>query len=362
MLAFTNTLLRSVPEIVAGMARAAELVARHGLRSLRAFYLSLLGFVHAEAGDWDRARRTMDASRGLLDPDDQADQTRFWLDSGHAALALGSGDLDAAETAYSALIGTPFARESARMNEVVHEWLATVHLLAGDVAGGRRLLASILDRHARMIEAGQAEVHPIRRKVGVLVAAGDHTLAAELVTWASGVLPGHPEVLCCEALLELPGDPAVAAVALEKAVSDIESAGWRGAGARTRVVGATIASGAPGGREPAAALLRSAHDRFRKMGSEAWCRRIEERLRALGKRAPSRRTLAGAGGLTAREAEVLRLVAEGLTNREIAERLVLSQNTVIRHVANIFAKLEVNSRAAAVAVAAEQGLVGAEAE
>ena len=98
------------------------------------------------------------------------------------------------------------------------------------------------------------------------------------------------------------------------------------------------------------------------MGSEAWCRRIEERLRALGKRAPSRRTRAtGPGGLTAREAEVLALVAEGLTNRQIAERLVLSQNTVIRHVANIFAKLEVNSRAAAVAVAAERGLVGAEA-
>ena len=95
------------------------------------------------------------------------------------------------------------------------------------------------------------------------------------------------------------------------------------------------------------------------MGSEAWCRRIEERLRALGERAPSRRTRAsGPGGLTAREREVLVLVAEGLTNRQIAEALVLSQNTVIRHVANIFAKLEVNSRAAAVAVAAERGLVG----
>ena len=356
LLAFTNTLLRSVPEIVAGMARAAELVARHGLRSLRAFYLSLLGFVHAEAGDWDRARRTMDASRGLLNPDDQADQTRFWLDAGHAALALGSGDLDAAETAYSALIGTPFARESARMNEVVHEWLATVHLLAGEVAGARRMLAPILDRHVRMIERGQAELHPVRRKVGVLVAAGDHTLAAELVTWAAGVLPGHPEVLWCEAMLELPGNPAMAAVALEDAVSDIESAGWRGAGARTRVVGATIASGVPGGREPAANLLRAAHARFRDLGSEAWCRRIEERLRVLGKRAPSRRGRVD-GGLTAREQEVLALVAEGLTNREIAEALVLSPNTVIRHVANIFAKLDVGSRAAAVATAAERGLM-----
>jgi DNA-binding NarL/FixJ family response regulator len=96
------------------------------------------------------------------------------------------------------------------------------------------------------------------------------------------------------------------------------------------------------------------------MGSEAWCRRIEERLRAMGERAPSRRTRAtGPGGLTVRETEVLALVAEGLTNRAIAERLVLSENTVIRHVANIFAKLDVGSRAAAVAAAAARGLVPA---
>ena len=81
------------------------------------------------------------------------------------------------------------------------------------------------------------------------------------------------------------------------------------------------------------------------------------RLRGLGQRAPSRRTRAtGPGGLTAREQEVLVLVAEGLTNRQIAEALVLSQNTVIRHVANIFAKLGVTSRAAAVAMAAEHAL------
>ena len=54
---------------------------------------------------------------------------------------------------------------------------------------------------------------------------------------------------------------------------------------------------------------------------------------------------------------MLGLVAEGRTNREIAEALVLSPNTVIRHVANIFAKLDVGSRAAAVATAAEHGLM-----
>ena len=61
-------------------------------------------------------------------------------------------------------------------------------------------------------------------------------------------------------------------------------------------------------------------------------------------------------GLTAREAEVLRLVAAGRTNREIAAALVISEHTVARHVQNIFAKLDVSSRSAATAFAFEHGL------
>ncbi|HEY1293217.1 MAG TPA: response regulator transcription factor, partial [Chloroflexota bacterium] len=57
------------------------------------------------------------------------------------------------------------------------------------------------------------------------------------------------------------------------------------------------------------------------------------------------------GRLTSRELEVLRLVAQGQTNREIAEVLVLSPRTVKRHVENIFDKLGVSSRAAATAFA-----------
>ena len=62
-------------------------------------------------------------------------------------------------------------------------------------------------------------------------------------------------------------------------------------------------------------------------------------------------------GLTGRELEVLRLVAAGRTNREIAATLVLSEHTVARHVQNIFAKLRVSSRTAATAFAFEHGLV-----
>jgi DNA-binding NarL/FixJ family response regulator len=64
-----------------------------------------------------------------------------------------------------------------------------------------------------------------------------------------------------------------------------------------------------------------------------------------------------AGGLSTREIEVLRLVAAGKTNPEIAAALFLSEKTVARHLSNIFAKLDVNSRTSAAAFAFEHRLV-----
>jgi pimeloyl-ACP methyl ester carboxylesterase/DNA-binding CsgD family transcriptional regulator len=65
----------------------------------------------------------------------------------------------------------------------------------------------------------------------------------------------------------------------------------------------------------------------------------------------------GAGELTRRETEVLTLIAKGLSDREIAERLVLSPHTIHRHVANVRTKLGLPSRAAAVAEASRRGLI-----
>ena len=84
--------------------------------------------------------------------------------------------------------------------------------------------------------------------------------------------------------------------------------------------------------------------------------------RALGPRVPSeapalQATEPAAVLLSGREREVLALVADGLTDQEIAEQLVLSQHTVHRHVANIRRKLGRGSRAAAVAEAARLGLL-----
>jgi DNA-binding NarL/FixJ family response regulator len=61
--------------------------------------------------------------------------------------------------------------------------------------------------------------------------------------------------------------------------------------------------------------------------------------------------------LTPRERDVLKLVAQGLSNADIAQRLVLSEHTVHRHLANILRKLNLSSRAAAAAWGVRTGLV-----
>ena len=80
-------------------------------------------------------------------------------------------------------------------------------------------------------------------------------------------------------------------------------------------------------------------------------------LTAAGHRATSRRQ-AGPASLTAREVEVLRLLARGLSNREIAERLVISRKTASHHVEHIYAKTGTANRALASLYAASHGLIG----
>lgn len=108
---------------------------------------------------------------------------------------------------------------------------------------------------------------------------------------------------------------------------------------------------AAGDEEAARLELTAARAAFERLGALPDARRaaalLTERRRALP------------GGLTAREAEVLRLVAAGGTNRDIAQALVISEHTVARHLNNIFAKLDVTTRTAAGAYAHSHGLAPA---
>jgi HD-GYP domain-containing protein (c-di-GMP phosphodiesterase class II) len=82
---------------------------------------------------------------------------------------------------------------------------------------------------------------------------------------------------------------------------------------------------------------------------------VEAVLGAAGHRVPRRRE--GPAGLTAREVEVLRLLARGLSNKEIAERLVISPKTVGKHVEHIYAKIDASNRAAAALFTIQHGLL-----
>jgi DNA-binding CsgD family transcriptional regulator len=119
-------------------------------------------------------------------------------------------------------------------------------------------------------------------------------------------------------------------------------------GARVRLL-VGLACRALGDEDGAALELEAARAAFDAVGAEPDVRRVD----SLSRRAEKTED----HGLSARELEVLRLLASGRTNRAIAAELVVSEHTVARHVQNIFRKLGVSSRTAATAFAFEHGLV-----
>ncbi len=97
-----------------------------------------------------------------------------------------------------------------------------------------------------------------------------------------------------------------------------------------------------GSRRAASELLRGAFETFTELRARPYLERVEHELEACGL-APRRRG-PQPPSLTAREHAIARLVADGLTNREIAERLVVSVKTVEYHLANAFTKLDLRTR------------------
>ncbi|WP_188484649.1 helix-turn-helix transcriptional regulator [Cellulomonas carbonis] len=145
------------------------------------------------------------------------------------------------------------------------------------------------------------------------------------------------------------------AVALWTAATDEFGYGHRYEQARSRYRLAEALLGA-GDRDAARTEAGAALDEARAMGARPLVTAVE----ALGRRGrlelPGART--GGDVLTSREEEVLRLVADGLSNRQIGERLFISGKTVSVHVSNLLAKLGATGRAEAVTVAHRRGLLG----
>ncbi len=113
-----------------------------------------------------------------------------------------------------------------------------------------------------------------------------------------------------------------------------------------------------GDQETAVARLHDAHDRYRQLGATESMARVRARLRAAGVRLqPGRRSgrpAFGWGSLTETEQRIAHLVADGLTNRQIARHMFLSSHTVAFHLRRIFCKLDVVSRAQLASLAADK--------
>ncbi len=356
LLATSNLLLIPAAEATGLLGAAAELVARHGLHAVQVEYVACQTWMSVRAGDWERTERLVADVEALLDPEAPEPFARWITAEARADLLVNSADLAGAEAARLALAADAISNAWPRLADYSHDAAAVARLLAGDPSGARALLEPSLERYLELIERGAAEVEVVPPKVQVLVAAGEPRSGAASRGLGSRPPPDHPQMRYCAALLDLMDAPGArrsrrrgGCAGHRGARLDVRGRDGPGGGRRDR-------RGAPGGRAAAVDLVRAARERFARLGCEGWVRRADETLRGLGERAPTRRAR-GAGGLSARELEVLGLVAEGLTNRQIAERLVISEHTAIRHVANVFRKLGASNRAAAVRLAAERGLI-----
>jgi DNA-binding CsgD family transcriptional regulator/tetratricopeptide (TPR) repeat protein len=252
------------------------------------------------------------------------------------------GEFAAAEEAY---------REANQLGREPQPGLALLRLAQGDtdaaVAAIRRVIGETTERPKR------ASLLPAC--VEIMLAVGDVQAARaacrELEEIAADYETGMLDAVAAHArgavdLAE--GDAEAALVMLRRAWHLWQEVEAPYEAARSRVL-VGLACRALGDDEAAAMEIEAARDAFATVGAAPDVGRVD--------------ALAPAGvtrdvhGLTARELEVLRLVAAGETNKAIAAELVLSERTVDRHVSNIFAKLGVSSRAAATAFAYERQML-----
>ena len=286
----------------------------------RAVGTGIGGLIHAFRGSAATARRDLLAATSLA--------TRIELTAMELLSAWGLCVLDDAAGAPEAAVARA-RRILARWEEsgerhytiAIVQWLSTLFAEAGDPAGARACAAVL----ARIAEAtAQPEA----------LAALAHALGETA---------------------HLDGAPGTAAQELLRAAESFASLGLPLAAAQARRR-AAAALAAAGETAPAADQLRAAHEIFAGLGAARAAGQCAAGLVALGRK-PPRRARGGrrAGALSRRESEVMALVAQGLTSRDIGGRLFLSPRTVEMHVQNSLDKLGCRTRAEAVRRLTELG-------
>jgi DNA-binding NarL/FixJ family response regulator len=242
-------------------------------------------------------------------------------------------------------------RQASRLGREPQPGLALLRLAQGQVDTAEATIRRVVDEAADQATRSRL----LAAQVEILLAAGrveDARAAAdELAGIAADLEAPFLRAVSAQArgaVLLAEGDPKAALAALRAAWMAWQELEAPYEGARVRVL-VGRACQALGDRDSAEMELDAARWVFRQLGAASDLARADAR--------PSGAAAMGAGALTARELELLRLVATGGTNRAIAAELFLSEKTVARHLSNIFAKLGLSSRAAATAYAYEHDLV-----
>jgi DNA-binding CsgD family transcriptional regulator/tetratricopeptide (TPR) repeat protein len=229
--------------------------------------------------------------------------------------------------------------------------LALLRLAQGQVQAAEAAIRRVVDE----AEGNVARSRLLGPYVEIMLAAGENTLARrgadELCEIAASLDAAFVHALAAyasSAVLLAEGEAKAALPVLRKAWLAWRDLDAPYEAARVRVL-IGLACRAVGDRDTADMELDAARLGFQQLGAATAVASVE----ALAGKVPQ----GGPGGLTAREVEVLALVAKGKTNREISAALMISEHTVARHLQNVFAKLAVSSRTAASAFAFENGLV-----
>ena len=252
------------------------------------------------------------------------------------------GDLGAAEMAY---------REASRCGVEPQPGLALLRLVQGQSDTAAASIRRAVGEATRPLK--RAALLPAY--VEIMLNVGEHERARgacdELEDIARSQASEALRAMSCHArgaALLVENDAHSALIALRRAAELWQNLGAPYEAARARsLVG--VACEALGDADATMLELEAAQAVFADLGARSDLAHVESHLPGSAN--------ADVHGLTGRELEVLRLVAAGRSNRDIAEELVISEHTVARHLQNIFAKLGVSSRTAATAFAFERDLL-----